>query len=330
MGMDTNEFLFRLTEWKKNNGKKDVDFCREMDIHKNTLLKWKHGDAAPQAKHIKKICDLFDITEADLDPHSFFTAQDNENKLYYRSQQLQRYARDKGLDEDFYKQIIGKPYFMREFPFSSVESRFHRLRCPKNYDEDEEYIAALNSIPLKKYEFKDDYGNIVMLAEADIDFMVNLQKMGEQLIRDQLYLEKHRQEEKRLRDWATHIAANCLEDGVDMDPNKLYEYVTKPNVEQRYLYGDALWERFKEYCKTHNVREKPFRQIMFESVEDRHPPMTEEERQAWKEHGIRAGMTEEEMDDIFKDQEFRRQYIIELEKKIYKSDNKGSDNNGEH
>ncbi len=330
MKMDVAEFCFYLEEWKKGTGKKDKDFCQAIGIHPNTLVNWKKSKSEPRAEHMQKLCYLLDIREVDLDPKSFYTAQDNANKLYYRSQQLQRYAKAKGLDEDFYKRMISKPYFLREFPFSSVESRFYRLRCPMEYEKDEKYIADLNAIPLAKYEFVDDYGNIVMLAEDDIDFMVNLQNMSEQLIRDQLYLERHRKEEKRFRDWATYIAASYLEDGDNMDPNKLYAYVTRANVKQRDITGGVLWERFEEYCKSHNVQHKPYRQIMLESVEDRHPQMEEEERKAWREYGIASGLSEEEIDSILRQQDYKRILTIEFEKHAYRTDDKESDNDGQH
>ena len=222
MRMDASEFCYYLEEWEKATGKKDKDFCRAIGIHPNTLVNWKKSKSEPQAEHMQKLCYLLGIKEVDLDPKSFYTAQDNENKLYYRSQQLQRYAKMKGLNEEFYKQLISKPYFLREFPFSSVESRFYRLHCPLEYEKDEKYIANLNAMPLRKYEFVDDYGNIVMLTEADIDFLVNLQNMEDKLIRDQLYLERHRKEEKRLRDWAAYISTSYLEDGGNMDAEKLF------------------------------------------------------------------------------------------------------------
>ena len=155
--------------------------------------------------------------------------------------------------------------------------------------------------------------------------MVNLQNMEDKLIRDQLCLERHRKEEKRHRDWAAYVSTSFLEDGSNMDAEKLYEYVTRANVKQREITGDVLWERLDEYCKSHNVKHKPYRQIMLESVESRHPQMEEEERKAWKEYGMAAGLSEEEVESILRQQDYKRILTIEFEKMQWEQDQKESE-----
>lgn len=318
MEMDIKEFLCRLEEWKTLEDKKDIDFCREVGITPNTLVNWKKHGRLPQEKNMKKICEVLGINEVDLTPLSFYTAKDNENKLYYRTQQLQRYAKAKGLDDDFYKQITGRPYFMKEFPFASTRDRFYQLGCPSYLAEDEEYRAALRSIPLTKFEFQDDYGKLVMMTEKDIDFLVRLQKKGERLIRDEFYLEMRRIEEQRNRELVTNICSWYLEDGKEIDPDTLYEELTQADFSERIITGSVIWDRFNEYAKTHNVQSRPINDIRLEGIEDRHPPMTEEEKQAWREHYNAAGMTEDEIEAELQWKEKLRQFAINFETETYK------------
>ena len=329
MEMDIKEFICRLEEWKRFENKKDIDFCREVGIHPNTLVNWKKGKSLPQAKHMKKICEVLGIKEVDLSPLSFYTAMDNANKLYYRAQQLQRYANAKGLDEDFYRRIINEPYFMKEFPFSSISSRFTRLGCPSMYGEDADYLSELQSIPMVKYEFADDYGKIIMLTEDDIDFLVKLQRTMERTIRDEFCLEKHRKYEQHIKELIAYIASEHLEDGKEMDVDKLYRALTeKTDVNVRFLTAAVIWDRFGEYCKTHKVSSKPFRQYMTENVEKKHPPMTDEEIEAWREHYKAAHMTDEEIEDMLQNREKTRQFIIEYWKEVYRQNDKEDGNNG--
>ncbi len=329
MGMDIKEFCFHLDQWKEDTGKKDIDFCRLIGIHPNTLVNWKKSKSAPQAKHMEKICKIFRIKEVDLAPLSFYTANDNENKLYYRTQQLQRYAKSKGLDEDFYKQIVSKPYFLKEFPFSCPRDRFEQLKCPKYLAEDEEYRSALHSIPMSKYEFQDAYDHIIMLTEEDIDFLVKLQLKKEQLIRNELYLEKHRKHEQKIRELIYRISRDYVEDGKEMDPGKLYDILTQTDFTEIVLTGSVIWDRFDEYCKTHDVKMKPLREYMQDTIIERHPPMTDAEREAWKQHYINGGMTEEAAEEKLKSRDALRQWFIDTETEIYK-DKKEDEDDGEH
>lgn len=331
MEMDIKEFRFHLERWEEDTGKKDKDFCKEIGIHPNTLVNWKKGKAAPQADKMRKICETLRINEVDLQPMSFYTAHDNENKLYYRTQQLQRYAKRNGLDDDFYKQITGKPYFVKEFPFSSARDRFFQLRCPEYLAEDEEYRAALRSIPLSKFEFQDMYGTIIMLTEKDIDFLIKLQRKGEQLIRDEFYLETRRIEEQNIKDLVQRIASWHLEDGNEMDPDKLYEELTQADFSERIINGSSIWERFREYCETHNVTDRSAKETKLEDVERRHPPMTDAEEEAWREHYQAAGMTEDEVEAEIQWKEKIRQHMIEFEREPYKQNEEGEEgNNGQH
>lgn len=318
MEMDIREFLCRLNEWEEMTGKKDIDFCREAGITANTLVNWKKGKSAPQAKKMKRICDVLGIKEVDLAPLSFYTAKDNENKLYYRTQQLQRYANASGLDDNFYKQITGRPYFVKEFPFVSTKDRFYQLGCPSYLAEDEEYRAALRSIPLTKFEFRDSYGKIIMITEKDIDFLIKIQRKGEQMIRDEFYLEMRRIEEQRNRELVANICSCYIEDGDKIDPDALYEELTQTDFSERIITGSVIWDRFNEYAKIHNVQSRPYDDIRFEEIEDRHPPMTEEEEQAWREHYKTAGMTEEEIEAELHWKERIRQFKMEFEKEVYK------------
>lgn len=327
MVMDNKEFCYHLEQWKERTGKKDIDFCRLINVHPNTLVNWKKGKSAPQAEKMKKICEAFRINENDLSPLSFFTAQSNENKLYYRTQQLQRYAREKGLDEGFYKQLVSKPYFLREFPFSSTKkSRFSLLDRPAYLEEDEEYMRDLDSIPLSKYEFEDAYGHIMMLNETDIDFLVRLQRKSEQSIRDEMCLEMKKQDEQKLRRLVEFMADDYLEDGEKIDIGNLFDSLTQVDFTERVLTGRTIWDRFDVYVKKHKLQHKPFRQYMLEHVEDRHPPMSSEEKQAWREHYAEAGFTEDEINEWMQRIENRRQRFIDMEKDVYKED----EDNGQH
>lgn len=327
MDMDIKEFCFHLDQWKEDTGKKDIDFCRLIGIHPNTLVNWKKDKSAPQAKHMKKICEVFRINEVDLAPLSFYTANDNENKLYYRTQQLQRYAKSKGLDEEFYRQIVNQPYFLKEFPFSCVKDRFYQLKCPEYLAEDEEYRSALHSIPMSKYEFQDSYGHIIMLTEEDIDFLVKLQLKKEQLIRNELILEKHRKHEQKIRELINKIATEYVEDEKELSPGKLYDILTQTDFTVRVLTGSMIWDRFEDYCKTHNVKSKPFRENMRGAILKQHLPMTEAEREAWKQHYISGGMTEEEAEEQLKRRDDLRKRLLDIQLEVYKEE---ENNDGEH
>ncbi len=328
MGMDIREFNCQLEEWKLLTGKKDIDFCREAGISANTLVNWKKGKSAPQAKKMERICNILGIKEVDLAPLSFYTAKDNENKLYYRTQQLQRYANANGLDDNFYKQITSKPYFVKEFPFADTTGRFNRLKCPEYYAEDEKYLDALNSIPLTKFEFQDSYGKIIMITEKDVDFLIKLQRKGEQLIRDEFYLESHRIEEQKNRRLVKFICSEYVENGKRIDPDHLYEELTQTDFSERIITSQTIWERFNEYAEKHNVQLRPIDEVRLESIENRHPPMSIEEEKAWRAHYVYAGMNEEEIEEQMQWREKIRQFSINYEKEVYGIKDKEDENNG--
>lgn len=329
MEMDIKEFCFHLERWKEEKNKKDIDFCRLINIHPNTLVNWKKGKSAPQADKLSRICEAFRINEVDLAPLSFYTSNDNENKLYYRTQQLQRYAKSKGLDEEFYKQIVSKPYFLKEFPFSCTRDRFYQLQCPEYLAEDEEYRSTLHSIPLSKYEFQDAYGQIIMLTEGDIDFLVTLQTKSEKLIRDELRLEMLTKQEQEIRELINRIASWYLEDGKEIDADKLYDALTETDFSVRVLTGRRIWERFETYSETHNVKHKPLEDFMIQEMQNRHPPLTDEERKAWKQHYINGGMTEEEAEEKLNSRDALRKQLMDIRMSIF-SDKKGELDDGQH
>lgn len=176
-------FAELLKEWKAENRKTQKDFCAAAGVSKNIVTAWKRGERLPRDAQMMKICNVFGIDQRAFEPFFPLDIDFIDNSVTEEwSNQLQQYANEKGLDDNWYQYFISKPKFLRRFPFEhppigkTMETGFD----------------------LVKYEFKDEAGNRIRMTKGDIDFLIKVQNKSAEMIDYQMYKQKQRNERKRV------------------------------------------------------------------------------------------------------------------------------------
>ncbi len=192
-------FTETLNRWKKKNKKSQIDFYQEVGISKNTVTAWKQGERYPQPNQMAKICEVFSVDPSFFLPVLPFEQDRVANSITEeRSQQLQRYANENGMNENFYSWVTRMPSFIRSFPFYGKGNDYFWNNPLLNNSEDQRF-------DLVKFQFEDDKGHRIMMTEEDIDFLTELEEIAEDEVKDRMNrvktevkLKRHKIEQERI------------------------------------------------------------------------------------------------------------------------------------
>ncbi len=184
------EFTLQLNKWMKERKKTQKDFCSESGVSKNMITAWKRGDHFPREDQMIKICKTFGVDQRVFYPVLPFEQDRITNSLTEeRSRQLQQYAEEKGLKDEFYQFISRRSDFLRKFPI-------HRRDWFSNSQSTD--ITEGDRFDLVKYQIEDDFGHRFMMTEEDIDFLIRVQDKTETQIDFLMYRERQKIDRKRV------------------------------------------------------------------------------------------------------------------------------------
>lgn len=178
------QFSYHLEKYMKT-GKTQKDFCNAAGVSKNIVTAWKRGERFPRDAQMLKICEVFGIDQRAFYP--LFPAEvdliDN-SVTKARSDQLRKYADEKGLREKWYQYFMSQRRFLRRFPFHS-ESIY--ITVP----EEEQFDPV-------RFQIEDDNGRRTMMTESDIDFLIEIQNRTDAQIDYLMYRERLKNNRKRI------------------------------------------------------------------------------------------------------------------------------------
>lgn len=332
--LDENKRLFfgkqfskLLKKWEEDNNKTQKDFCISAGVSKNIVTAWKKGRRFPRDAQLDKIAEVFGVDARIFLPVLPFEIDRVTNSITQeRSNELQRYADQKGLDNNFYEYITKKKWFLKKFPFHKRGDWFWN----------NELVQEKQRGELVKYQFEDDKGHRVMMTEEDIDFVIRLQEKTDYQIDYLMYRERESiQREwirKTIQQYTTHMDLDradiekriCTLDLTDENTpitEKLIarvcaEFAKEKGIKPRYTMEEIIKEHqdFVDAMKTdddlmrrmnriHGVteeelhkmdaeRENQFRQFLKEKIERYRKLGWLVEDKEEKRDGVRSGKEE--------------------------------------
>lgn len=86
------KFTQALNKWKQENGYTQDDLSKITGIHRNSITKYKKGEAYPTPETMDVICSIFGVCEDYFLPH-------DEVKIEYRQKSLSDYTTKELLAE---------------------------------------------------------------------------------------------------------------------------------------------------------------------------------------------------------------------------------------
>ena len=266
-----NEYL---EKWLKEKHRTQQDFCSVAGVSKNTVTDWKKGRRYPQDAQMMKISEVFEIDPRALAP--FFPLDRNaiDNSLCEeRSKELQKYADEKGLNEEFYQYFASKPQFIRDFPFSRKS-----------------FLPYTGFAPVK-FQFMDDNKELIMMQEKDIDFLIELQNHTDNTIDYMMYRKRKKMDRARVED-----LVDCALVRYPVDRTEVLDrlYKTDFKKENPYIDYDLVSYVVEQIAKEQGVKMRRItKQNLIDAFITQNPLHNEQWEEQWKEWGRIYGKEEE-------------------------------------
>lgn len=190
--VDKNKRSFfgaKLAGLLKSKKMKQNEFAGLIGASKNTVGDWVNGKRFPHPAQMKKICDALGVTSDEFSPFAWWEKEQVENEISEkRSAELESYAQQIGLRNEFFQLMVQHEDFIREFPFHGEYD--HNPLMKKETGEEK--------FPLLKYQFEDDFGNRFMLVKEDLDFLKRLEDKTWKAAIGVMLVEKRNIQRKRI------------------------------------------------------------------------------------------------------------------------------------
>jgi len=160
-------FTSLLEEWKRTNHKTQEDFIELVGVASvNSVTDWKKGKTFPKKETLKKICDVFGVSE------DVFTPQTHDDKYKFSSEfttelantRIKEFCDEEGIDLEFLymvRKMFGDE-FGRVFPFWTPLIFNKRYLLDGKYYVHENVSIYATSAPMNE-------GNDVFQAEIEIE-----------------------------------------------------------------------------------------------------------------------------------------------------------------
>ncbi len=295
-------FSEHLNEWMKKNGKTQKDFCAAAGVSKNIVTAWKHGDRFPRDAQMQKICEVFGVDQRAFE--TFFSGDKqyvyNENAVRW-SNQLQEYANQRGLSEEWYQFVISLPDFLRRFPFELPPTRV--MEPDKEFD-------------LVKYQFEDETGHRIMMSKGDIDFLIQVQNKTVEWLKYKMHEQKQKNERREVE--RTIDIGLRMYAGIDREEvlSRLYavDLVTRDKPIEFYKVFDTI----RDIANEKGIQCRISKAEIIERYVTNNPLTSEEWKKEWREWG-RINAKEEEAERIIRDAEERNKKAAQMLIEDYRS-----------
>lgn len=280
-------FKEHLEKWQKENHSTQKDFCKAAKVSKNIVTAWKKGTIFPQDAQMQKICEVFGVSQRAFEPilsgDSHYVYNTNSIKL---SEELERYAKEKGLREDFYQTVISLPDFLLRFPFDYPF-------VPGKY-------AINREFDLVKYQFEDEAGNRIMMSKRNIDFLVSLQNKSIEWFKYQMYEEKKKREREEI-EWYIDIGLRHYKE-ISREEVQSRLYVVDLSRLGQKITNNDVYTIIREIARERGIKPRFSKKEIIEQYITDNPLTTEEWKNEWREWG-KANGEEEKIEKMIREHE---------------------------
>ena len=150
-------FSKELDRWKKEKNQTQEDFASLTGIHKNSISRYKKGDAYPTEPALGEICRVLDVDSSIFYPHTFeekFLYDKDFRNVVFADQEAREYDTLREAEID----ILFWEFLWRKIPYAKMVMPM----CKSNVEYDPVF--------LKKFS-----DNIYKISHQDIEFVRQLQ-----------------------------------------------------------------------------------------------------------------------------------------------------------